>query len=155
MRYKELLRVRNALAWYAAVWGLGFVATSLLTLYAGMGDVDHGLRAHATFAAPEPEAWPTFVAAAAFFAAIIATVLGSTLAQENDGHLELVLTRPRTRAQVVATAIAVDLVGIVAAAAIGLLFIMLHIAIFHSSGRFGQQITIVNGPDPIFNTLRY
>jgi hypothetical protein len=92
--------------------------------------------------------WIVLFGAAAFFAAIVSTVLGSTLAQEND-HLEVAWTRPRSRTVYATTLMGVDALGIVAAQLIAFGFIMFHMAIYHNDQH------IVGRPDDALNALRY
>lgn len=51
---------------------------------------------------------------AAFFSAIFATIIGASLSRENDGHLELVWTKPASRERSALTMFAIDLAGIFA-----------------------------------------
>lgn len=51
---------------------------------------------------------------------IVATVLGVPLARENDGHLEVALTKPISRDRLSAAIICIDAAGIVAALLVGI-----------------------------------
>ena len=153
MYYKEFLRVRKPIFVYTVVLSIGFALTSLITLWLPMTvgtESQNASRATDAAAALVPLPWPALLAVAAFFAAIVATGLGSTLSQENNGHLELALTKPYSRARYATTAIAVDLAAILVAEFVALVFIVLHIAIFHRTTN-----ELVSGPDPIFNALRF
>lgn len=54
-------------------------------------------------------------AVATVVALIVATILGAPFARENDGHLEIALTKPVGRERLALSIIGVDLVGILAA----------------------------------------
>jgi hypothetical protein len=155
--YKEYLRARGLVLIYAIVAAGLFVISSVLTWLFGMGDIDSSLhKATNTLAALQPMPWPALFGVAAFFAAIASTVLGSTLSQENDGHLELALTKPRSRNAYASTMIAVDLAAIAACTVIGFVFIVLHILTFHHrTTAYAQGYYLVNGPDVLFNVLRF
>ncbi len=153
MYYKEFLRARNWVFVYALVWGILFALTSLITLWLPMSvDSDNHKVSAATDAvaglAPLP--WPFLFGVAALAASIIATVLGSTLSQENDGHLELALTKPYSRVAYATTVIAVDLAAVVVSELVAFAFIVLHFFIFHRT-----STQLIPGPDPIFNALRF
>ena len=53
---------------------------------------------------------------------IVATVLGVPLARENDGHLEIALTKPASRDRFGAMVLLVDMAGILAALVSGMIF---------------------------------
>jgi ABC-type transport system involved in multi-copper enzyme maturation permease subunit len=55
-------------------------------------------------------------------ALIIATTLGAPFARENDGHLEIALTKPASRVRIALGLMAVDTIAIVAAAVMTLVF---------------------------------
>ena len=71
------------------------------------------------------------VGIAAFFAAIFATIIGASLSRENDGHLELVWTKPASRESSAMTMFAIDIAGIlvsgVLVAALALMIISLMV----------------------------
>ena len=146
MYYKEFLRARRAVAIYAIVWAALFVLSSILMLIFPVSGYDEGGQV----TRPLEVSWPGLVGYAAFFASIVATVLGSTLAQENDGHLELALTKRYSRGEYATAVMAVDVAAIGVAIVVGLLFVVLHILIFHRTTN-----VLVAGPDPVFNALRY
>jgi hypothetical protein len=62
-----------------------------------------------------PVPLPYYFAIAGLVGLIVATIFGSTLARENDGHLEIALLKPVSRLRYSLGVIGVDLVGIVAA----------------------------------------
>jgi hypothetical protein len=72
----------------------------------------------------------TFAVVGIIVALVFATIVGSPFARENDGHLEVALTKPVGRAALGLATIAVDAAGIVAAFAIGVLFAILCTALF-------------------------
>jgi hypothetical protein len=63
-------------------------------------------------------------------ALVFATVVGSPFARENDGHLEIAMTKPIGRTALGLTTIAMDAAGIVAAFALGVVFAFLCVALF-------------------------
>jgi hypothetical protein len=65
-------------------------------------DADHGVP------------FAVLLAVASFMAAVFATVVGTCLAAENCGHLEIAWTRPASRVAYAARLMAVDVAGIVA-----------------------------------------
>lgn len=67
---------------------------------------------------------------AGLIAAIFATVIGASLSRENDGHLELVWTKPSSREQSAVAMFAVDAAGILASFALCALLIHACIALF-------------------------
>ncbi|HTX58452.1 MAG TPA: hypothetical protein VMH02_02160 [Verrucomicrobiae bacterium] len=77
---------------------------------------------------------PTFVGDYAVFGAIVAmilaTCLGAPLARENDGHLEIAATKPRSREFLALQALLTDAGGIVLAFVIGVAFAFVLHAIF-------------------------
>jgi hypothetical protein len=71
------------------------------------------------------------LAVASFVAAIFATVVGTCLAAENCGHLELAWTRPASRVAYAARLMAVDVVGI---AAIFIFTLAFSLALIYAKG---------------------
>jgi len=63
-------------------------------------------------------------------AAIVATLFGLALSRENDGHLELAWTKPASRETYALTAVAMDVVGILATGVLMLLTIMVVLAVY-------------------------
>jgi hypothetical protein len=152
MYYKEFLRARKAVVVYAIVLGIIWTLIAIISAITPMNvDVSGSSSPHAAAAAPPPIPWVVLFAVAGFFAAIVATVLGSTLSQENDGHLELALTKPYSRSAYASTMIAIDLAAIAAAELIALALIVLHIVFFHP----GELQRMIAGPDAFFNVLRF
>jgi hypothetical protein len=62
-----------------------------------------------------PEDFNYYAVFAAFVAVVVATVLGAPFGRENDGHLEIALTKPISRVRLALETIGADLAGIVAA----------------------------------------
>ncbi|MGZ3497902.1 MAG: hypothetical protein ACXWNK_16370 [Vulcanimicrobiaceae bacterium] len=79
-------------------------------------------------------------------ALIFATIVGCTLARENDGHLELAWTKPVSREVYALTAIGVDLAGIVATV-IGSVIVFIA-----ATALFQLPLLYVNG-DAVMNIL--
>ena len=88
------------------------------------------------------------LALAAFVAAIFATIIGASLSRENDGHLELVWTKPVSRMQAALTMFAIDIAGIYLAFGLCALTVELCVALFVGfpeltfSARSGEQLAI-------------
>lgn len=80
----------------------------------------------------QPQVTPLldFVKVGAFLALIVATVLGAPFARENDGHLEISLTKPVDRTLLALQTIGVDVAGIVASLAIGVVFAICSSVLF-------------------------
>jgi hypothetical protein len=104
--------------------------------------------ATATSKGPQETPWVELFGAAGFIAAIVSTVLGSTLAQEND-HLEVAWTRPRSRTGYATTLMAVDALGIIIAQLIVFAFIIAHMASYHPDQH------LVAGPNDALNAIRF
>lgn len=139
MYYKEYLRARRTLVIFSIV-----AAILLVISLAGMM-----LTTGAVRYSPQAVSWAELLDVAALAAAVMATILGSTLSQENDGHLELAFTKPYSRATYAATVIAIDMAAIVLALLIGFGFVAIHIVLGHPNER------IVAGSDAAMNALRY
>lgn len=154
MWFKEYLRARNTVGIYTIVFAVIFIASSLLTWWLPMSGIDvdaqHVAANGQVTSTLVPLPWPSLVAVAALMASIISTVLGSTLSQETDGHLELALTKPYSRVAYATTSIAVDMAAIIVAELVALAFIMLHVLIFHRTTN-----VLVSGAEPFVNALRF
>jgi hypothetical protein len=158
MYFKELLRVRTALLWYTITLACiaGFIVIVAIssppdskahTDIVTVKHTDHGVVT-TTAAKLDELPWAALFGAAGMAAAILATVLGSTLAQEN-GHLEVAWTKPRSRTRYATALMAVDAVGIIIAHVIAFAFILVPIILF------GKGERLVNGPDDALNVLRF
>jgi uncharacterized integral membrane protein len=124
MVYVEWLRVRGALKWTAIVLGILFVLTCIARV--SLQAIPH----HAMVEMHEMK-FGYFVIVGAFVALIVATVLGAPFARENDGHLEVALTKPIDRTALALQTIGADVAGIVAAVALGTVFgIAMHTVFF-------------------------
>ncbi len=71
-----------------------------------------------------------FMAAADIVALIIATMLAAPFARENDGHLEIALTKPINRSAYGIAIMGVDLFGILAASAMTIVAVLICQAMF-------------------------
>jgi hypothetical protein len=156
MFYKEFLRVRGALVVYSIVLAILLCISTLITVSTSKVDLSIGGGAaqaatvtHATIdngATP----WLVLLAMAGFSAAIMATVLGSSLAQEND-HLEVACTKPCSRTAYATGVIAIDLAGILIA-----LIIALAVAFsgfFVIAAKTGAHL--ITEPDAVSNIARF
>lgn len=99
MYYVELLRVRRAL----------IIATVVLAIVLGVNcalwSAGHVVLPKTVFTIPLTVVW----AVAGFVASIFATVLGGSLANENDGHLQVAWTKPVSKTVHALTKMSVDL----------------------------------------------
>jgi len=98
--------------------------------------------------APQVTPWVELFGLAGFIAAIVSTVLGSTLAQEND-HLEVAWTRPRSRTGYATTLMSVDAAGIIIAQLVTFAFIVAHLATYHHDQH------IISGPHDAIDAIRF
>lgn len=73
----------------------------------------------------QPENFTYYFAIAAVVGLIVATVLGAPFARENDGHLEIALTKPIAREPLALGTIGADLAGILAAWVLALVFLVI------------------------------
>ncbi len=88
----------------------------------------------------EPEPFVGYAAIAAFTALIIATVLAAPFARENDGHLEVALTKPISRTMLGLSTVGVDLLGIACSWALTVVFLLATGALFQSPNiQFGPN----------------
>lgn len=79
-----------------------------------------------------PEDLAYYFVFAALSAIIVATILGAPFARENEGHLELALTKPVSRITLALSTIGVDVAGIAAAWALTVLFMIVGHTIFEA-----------------------
>ncbi|MBV8118179.1 MAG: hypothetical protein JOZ01_09380, partial [Candidatus Eremiobacteraeota bacterium] len=89
-------------------------------------------RTTAVIVTAPPQSFGLYAGFAAFIALIVATVLGAPFARENNGHLEIALTKPIGRRALVLATMGVDLFGIFAAWIAGILFLIAVQAMFYS-----------------------
>lgn len=78
----------------------------------------------------KPEDLGYYIAIATVVGLIIATCLGAPFARENDGHLEIALTKPIGRERLAVATIGADLVGIVAVWLMAIFFLVIGHTIF-------------------------
>jgi hypothetical protein len=121
MVYVEWLRVRGTLKWTTIVLGVLFVLACIGRL---------SLSGHSHMEGNHEMSFGTFVVFGAVVALIAATMLGAPFARENDGHLEVALTKPVDRASLALMTIGVDAAGIIGALVVGTLFGLLFHMIF-------------------------
>jgi hypothetical protein len=77
-----------------------------------------------------PEDLAYYFAIASFVGLIVGTILGAPFARENEGHLEIALTKPVARERLALGMIGVDLAGVAAAWVMTVLFLMVGHTIF-------------------------
>jgi hypothetical protein len=137
MVYVEWLRVRGALKWTTIVLGILFVLACVARV---------SIPAHAHMEGSHDMPFGYFVIFGAVVALIMATIVGAPFARENDGHLELALTKPIDRTVLALMIIGADAAGIIAALIIGTLFgIALHTVFFPPSISFHYDDAIAIG----------
>ena len=78
----------------------------------------------------KPEDFVYYFVIATVIGLIIATVLGAPFARENEGHLEIALTKPIAREPLAIATIGADLVGILATWAMTLVFLVVGHMVF-------------------------
>jgi hypothetical protein len=112
MFYVEQLRVRNGLLFT----GLGLATVLLVTsvLAVGCPSLFGPAECHGFSTSNGPVVLAIVGYAAALAAAIFASIFGSSLAIENDGHLEIVWTRPISRMRNALGKLLIDVAAIVA-----------------------------------------
>ncbi len=80
----------------------------------------------------QPEDLAYYFSIASFVALIVGTVLGAPFARENDGHLEIALTKPAGRERLALGMIGADLAGIGAAWVMTVIFLVVGHTIFEA-----------------------
>ncbi len=103
MYYKEFLRVRSGVIWLAITLGVILIIHAVIHLFIPV--VSSGTGGSTNFVG-------LFAATALVVGGIMATVFGTTLARENDGHLELAWTKPHSRTEYSTAAMLVNAAGI-------------------------------------------
>ncbi|MBV8332206.1 MAG: hypothetical protein JO192_05670 [Candidatus Eremiobacteraeota bacterium] len=96
----------------------------------------HGSLVKIDQGANVPEDLNYYFVFAALVAMIAATILGAPFARENEGHLEVALTRPISRVMLSLKTVAADLTGIVAAWAMTLISLFVAHTIFEAPNFF-------------------
>lgn len=93
-----------------------------------------------------PEDLNYYFVLAGIVAMIVGTVLGAPFARENDGHLETALSKPVSRWSLALQTVGVDLVGIVAAWVIAVVFLVVGHSIFEAPNyTYGPTDTLAIG----------
>lgn len=136
MAYVEALRLRRTLVWLAAVGGV----ILLLALASGTGTIHISLDGGDRVI---PIRWGILCYIAGYCAIIFATIIGASIAKENDG-VEMIWTKPLVRERVAAAYVALDLAAIVAAFLIGLVVVL---GILESVAlRTGSRLELIADP---------
>jgi hypothetical protein len=148
--YKEFLRVRHALMWFAISIGVTALGIIIINTAAHSGHVsvvlDHGsTKIPKSVAVP----WVIFFAGAAWVAAIMSTILGSTLSQENE-HLALAWTKPRSRTAYATALMLIDGAAILITQLLALAAIIVVFKLLAPS-----QVHLASGPDDALNVARF
>ncbi len=135
MYYVEMLRVRNGLR----AMSIAFVG---ILLFIVMMTWEEYRRFSAFNITPHRVELEGIIAVCGFSAAIAATIWGTSLARENNGHLELTWTKPVSRLHYAAVVMAVDFLGILAAMGVTfLIFGVIPLAFY------GKLAKLAAGPD--------
>lgn len=91
-----------------------------------------------------PEDLNYYFIIATIVALIVATILGAPFARENEGHLELALTKPISRVNLALQTIATDFAGIAAAWVMAVIFLIVGHTIFEAPNyTYGPADTVV------------
>ncbi|MBV8172273.1 MAG: hypothetical protein JO219_10135 [Candidatus Eremiobacteraeota bacterium] len=148
--YKEFLRVRHALMWFAITIGVTALGILIINTAAHSGHativLDHGTtKIHKTVAIP----WVIWFAAAAWVAAIMSTILGSTLSQEND-HLALAWTKPRSRTSYATALMLIDGAAILITQFVAFAVILVLFKVLSPS-----SVPLTSAPDDALNVVRF
>jgi len=113
MYYTEWLRARGALKWTAYV--LGALLVTGVALYIFKVPIVVSSAAHTQ----ETMTYGHLVSSAIVVGLVVATVLGAPFAKENDGHLEIALTKPIERTRLSVQIMLVDAGAIAGAFVLG------------------------------------
>jgi len=150
MYYKEYLRTRSALIVFTIV---GLILTAIPLVIAAGAHLDMGDPPGAKPGAVHELPWVALLGVASLVASVMATVLGSSLSQENDGHLELACTKPYSRTKYAATTMAIDMAAIVASMLIA--FVLIEIAGYLIHVFSHRDVRFIAGPDATVNAIRF
>lgn len=124
MQYTQTLRMVNGLKWFAIVFACMYAF--VVVVAASNGIIGHIPSHDKQFDIP----LPALFALAALVAAFYGTRYARTLSEENEEHLPIVWTRPRSRVQSALTIIGVDALGILATFAMYLILTAAFITTF-------------------------
>jgi hypothetical protein len=114
----------NGLKWLAIVFAAFYALVVIIAASNGfLGHIPHGDK---KFEIP----LPALFALAAFVTCIFCSSYGRTLSSENEDHLPVVWTRPKSRLQTTLTIVGVDSLGMLAAFAMYLLLTAVFITTF-------------------------
>lgn len=137
MTYVEWLRVRGVLRSTAIVLGILFIVACVARIVVrGFEPMAHEMK------------FADYVLSGSVLAMILATVLGAPFARENDGHLEVAFTKPVDRTGLALRTVGVDVAGIVAALAFGMVFSIAAHTVFYPpyiTFHFGDAVALVLG----------
>jgi len=147
MNYKEMIRVRRGLVVLAILVALALLVDFSFrdqqgssTVQVQIGDQAPPAASH-VHVAPEQELRARFgiplsllFAIAGIVATFFAAMYGSSLASENNGHLDVAWTMPASRNRYALTLIAVDILGAVTAFAMALGTALIELAIARMLG---------------------
>ena len=138
MYYKEWLMVRRSLFWFAVL-----VPASWLTF---------AVVAFATHTTNDLvlDSWKQLLSWAVTLGAVAATLFGSSLARENDGHLELACTKPVSRFRYALGTQLVDMLGIAAVFAIVVIAVYVTLSLLA-----GHPLRLAAGTDSAWQLVRY
>jgi hypothetical protein len=144
MYYKELLSTRWALMWYAIILTVAAIGTVAINLAVGVHP-DAKTLAHKPVLPVE-----LFAGIGGVLATFLATILGSSLSSENEGHLDFVGTRPISRGRYAMQTLLVNATGIAIAELYGA-FLAGIVALTLAQ----RAVTWQAGPDTLTNIIRF
>jgi hypothetical protein len=138
MYYKEWLSVRRVLFWFAVL-----VPASWLT-YAVVAFMTHTTNDLML------DSWKQLLSWAVTLGAVAATIFGSSLARERDGHLEIACTRPISRLRYATRTMIVDVAGVAG------VFLITVLAVYGTlSVLAGHPLRLQTGTESAWQLVRY
>jgi len=150
MNYVEILRMTRAVA-TCTVWLVLILALNIVLWETAHGKIEAGFRL------PIAVVWGF----AGFVSCIFASVIGASLAAENDGHLPVAWTKPCSRLAYASAKMAVDLgaIAIVYALACAAVFIYLWAIglgreLYAPSDAVGQFVRFLIAPAAFYGLLQ-
>jgi hypothetical protein len=147
MYYKEWLTVRRLLT----VLVIGLIGLVALVAFFNAISTAGTAVAHAhTAGSGGMTGFIDFFGTTALLAGgLMATILGTALSKENDGHLEIAWTKPYSRTQYATTVMLVDAAGIAIAVLLGLgAHALIHVIL-------RQPVSLTGGPNMLGDIVRF
>jgi hypothetical protein len=147
MYYKEWLTVRRLLTVLAiGLIGLVGLVAFFSAIFSAGTAAGH---THAAASAGMTGFIDFFGTTALFAGGLMATILGTALSKENDGHLEIAWTKPYSRTQYATAVMLVDAAGIAIAVLLGLgAHALIHVIL-------RQPVSLTGGPNMFGDIMRF